>query len=45
MGRGGTSKNILLSDLFTCVEFQIVQLLSVDIINVDIAVFIYRAVG
>ena len=37
--RGGPSKNILLSDLFIYVEFQIVQL-SVDITNVDIAVFI-----
>ena len=35
MGRGGASKNVLLSNLFTYVEFSIVQLLSVDIPNVD----------
>ena len=34
MGRGGSSKNVL-SDLFTYVEFPIVQLLSVDIASVD----------
>ena len=43
MGHGGSSKNVVLSDLFTYVEFPIVQLLSVDITNVDnvdISVFI-----
>ena len=40
MGRGGSNKNVLHSDLFTYVEFPIVQLVSVDITNVDIEVFI-----
>ena len=35
MVRGGLSKNVLLGDLFTYVEFPIAQLLSVDITNVD----------